>query len=128
MKLKSLLPQIKYLTPNFDREWMEAIRYPEFVEMGKEGWIELAQKGKVIHYSDIKGVLGNVDLNFTSLNPQKQKRVSQLISKGVLEYPIVVKFSSTDYDLVGGNTRLSALVKMGYNPKLWVVDISLQNL
>ena len=123
MKLKSLLPQIKYLTPNFDREWMEAIRYPEFVEMGKENWIKLAQKGKVVNYSDIKRVLGNVDLDFHALHPEKQKRVSHLISKGVLEYPMVVKFSDTDYDLIGGNTRLAGLVKMGYNPKLWVVEL-----
>ena len=123
MKLKSLLPQIKYLTPDFNREWMEAIRYPEFVEMGKKGWIELAKRGKVVNYSDIKGVLGNVDLDFHTLEPEKQKRVAALLSKGVLEYPMVVKFSDTDYDLIGGNTRLAGLVKMGYNPKLWVVEL-----
>lgn len=123
MKLKSLLPQIKYLTPDFNREWMEAIRYPEFVEMGKKGWIELAKRGKVMDYSDIKGVLGNVDLDFHTLEPEKQKRVAALLSKGVLEYPMVVKFSDTDYDLIAGNTRLAGLVKMGYNPKLWVVEL-----
>ena len=123
MKLKSLLPQIKYLTPDFNREWMEAIRYPEFVEMGKKGWIELAKRGKVVNYSDIKGVLGNVDLDFHTLKPEKQKRVAGLLSKGVLEYPMVVKFSDTDYDLIAGNTRLAGLVKMGYNPKLWVVEL-----
>jgi len=123
MKLKSLLPQIKYLTPDFNREWMEAIRYPEFVEMGKKGWIELAKRGKVVNYSDIKGVLGNVDLDFHTLEPEKQKRVAALLSKGVLEYPMVVKFSDTDYDLIAGNTRLAGLVKMGYNPKLWVVEL-----
>jgi hypothetical protein len=123
MKLKSLLPQIKYLTPDFNREWMEAIRYPEFVEMGKKGWIELAKRGKVMNYSDIKGVLGNVDLDFHTLEPEKQKRVAALLSKGVLEYPMVVKFSDTDYDLIAGNTRLAGLVKMGYNPKLWVVEL-----
>ena len=123
MKLKSLLPQIKYLTPDFNREWMEAIRYPEFVEMGKEKWIELAKRGKVVNYSDIKGVLGNVDLDFHTIEPEKQKRVAGLLSKGVLEYPMVVKFSDTDYDLIAGNTRLAGLVKMGYNPKLWVVEL-----
>jgi len=123
MKLKSLLPQIKYLTPDFNREWMEAIRYPEFVEMGKKGWIELAKRGKVVNYSDIKGVLGNVDLDFHTLEPEKQKRVAGLLSKGVLEYPMVVKFSDTDYDLIAGNTRLAGLVKGGYNPKLWVVEL-----
>ena len=34
------------------------------------------------------------------------------------------QFSDDDYDLVAGNTRLSGLVKYGYDPKLWVVDIS----
>ena len=29
-----------------------------------------------------------------------------------------------DYDLIGGNTRLSGLIKQGKNPKIWVVDMT----
>jgi hypothetical protein len=127
MKLKSLLPEqkeIRYIKPNFDSEWEEAERYPEFVDMGRMEWIKRGKSGYIVKFSDIKNILGNVDLNFDELNPKKKKFVLQYINDGLVEYPIVVKFSDTDYDLVAGNTRLSGLVKFGYNPKLWVVDIS----
>ncbi len=45
--------QINYTNPNFNAEWEEAIRYPEFKEMGKEGWIKIAQKGFITKYSKI---------------------------------------------------------------------------
>lgn len=127
MKLKSLIPEqkdIKYIQPNFDSEWDEAERYPEFVEMGRLQWIKRGKSGYIVNYSQIKDVLGNVDLNFDELDPKKKKFVLQYIESGLVEHPIVVKFSDDDYDLVAGNTRLSGLVKFGYNPKLWVVDIS----
>ena len=127
MKLKSLLPEqtdIRYLKPNFESEWEEAQRYPEFVEMGRLNWIKRGKAGYTIPFSKIKNVLGNVDLNFEELHPLKKKFVLQYIQDGLIEQPIVVKFSDDDYDLVAGNTRLSGLVKFGYDPKLWVVDIS----
>jgi len=127
MKLKSLIPEqkeIKYIQPNFDAEWNEAERYPEFVEMGRLNWIKIGKSGYVVNFSDIKDMLGNVDLNFDGLEPIKKKFVLQYINDGLVEYPIVVKFSDNNYDLVAGNTRLSGLVKFAYNPKLWVVDIS----
>ncbi len=127
MKLKSLLPEqkdIRYLKPNFESEWEEAQRYPEFVEMGRLAWIKRGKAGYLVPFSKIKDLLGNVDLNFEKLNPIKKKFVLQYIKDGLIEHPIVVKFSDDDYDLVAGNTRLSGLVKSGYDPKLWVVDIS----
>lgn len=127
MKLKELLPQnntIRYIKPNFESEWEEAQRYPEFVEMGRLEWIKRGKAGYIIPYSHIKNVLGNVDLNFEQLHPIKKKFVLQYIQDGLIEHPIVVKFSDDDYDLIAGNTRLSGLVKFGYDPKLWVVDIS----
>ena len=36
---------MKFKKPNFDFEWDEALRYPEFEDMGKEGWINLAKDG-----------------------------------------------------------------------------------
>jgi hypothetical protein len=116
--------KVKYTEPNFEYEWQEAKRYPEFKELGKEGWIELAKKGNIIKYSSIKDNLGNVDLNFDNLEQPKISRFKNALEKGTIEMPIVVKFSENDYDLVSGNTRLSGLQKQGIDPNLWIVDIS----
>ena len=127
MKLKSLIPKqkdIRYIKPNFNSEWEEAERYPEFVEMGRLNWLKRGRDGYIVSFSKIKDVLGNVDLDFDTLHPTKKKFVLQYIKDGLIEHPIVVKFSDDNYDLVAGNTRLSGLVKYGHDPKLWVVDIS----
>ena len=127
MKLTPLNPKqknIRYIKPNFNSEWDEAERYPEFVKMGRLNWMERGKNGYIVSFSKIKNIIGNVDLNFDTLHPTKKKFVLQYIDDGLIEYPIVAKFSDDDYDLVAGNTRLSGLVKYGYDPKLWVVDIS----
>jgi len=121
ISLKDLLER-KYLKPNFDYEWEEARRYPEFKNIGKDGWIELAKKGYATKYSKIKDILGNVDLNFDRLEEPKKRRFQAAFKKGAIEIPTVVKFSNTEYDLIGGNTRLSGLVDSGVDPALWVVD------
>ena len=116
---------MKYIKPNFKREWEEAIRYPEFKKMGKEQWIHTANKNfEIINYNEIEDVLGNVDLDFENLNSEKRKRFEKSYSIGKVEIPIAVKFSEEDYDLLGGNTRLSGLLKKGKNPKIWVIDLS----
>lgn len=127
MKLINILLEakvIKYTKPNFATEWEEANRYPEFQDMGKEKWIEVANQGKPIAFSKIKDTLGNVDLDFDGLEEPKKERFKQAFEKGVIEMSIVVKFGEGDYDLVAGNTRLSGLVRNGVDPQLWVVDIS----
>jgi len=124
---QNLLPEQKdiiYTKPNFNVEWDEAMRYPEFVEMGKDKWIDVASKGYTTSYNAIKSVLGNVDLEFDTLEQPKKERFLKAIKTHTIEIPLVVKFSDTNYDLIAGNTRLSGLVKYGYNPKLWVVDLS----
>jgi len=121
---KKELNEISYTEPRFGAEWEEAIRYPEFQEMGRREWIKRARSGYTINYSKIKDVLGNVDLNFKNLEIPKQKRFQSAFQQGNIEMPIVVKFSDNDYDLVAGNTRLSGLIKNGIDPKVWVVDIS----
>ena len=121
--LNENLNKIKYTTPNFELEWEEAVRYPEFKEMGKENWIKIAKQGKLVNYSSIKDILGNVDLNFDSLEEPKKQRFQSAFKKGTIETPIAVKFSDNDYDLVAGNTRLSGLVKNGEDPKIWIVNI-----
>ena len=127
MKLIDIILEVKeiqYTKPNFANEWEEAMRYPEFEDMGKEEWIKIASQGKPESFSKIRKVLGNVDLRFDRLRKAKRERFHQAFEKGVIEMSIAVKFSDTDYDLVAGNTRLAGLVKNGVDPKLWIVDIS----
>ena len=124
IKFKELLTQVKYSKPNFEYEWLETARYPEFEEMGKPSWIDIANKGYEMKFSNIRDITGNVDLNFDRLEKDKRERFQSAFKKGIIEMPIVVKFSKVDYDLVAGNTRLSGLVNNGINPTVWCVDIS----
>jgi len=118
---------MKYTKPNFDEEWMEALRYREFEKMGKEGWIEVANKNyDIISFDKIEDVLNNTDLDYDSLDEDKRKRFEEAFEKGEVEIPIAVKFADNDYDLLGGNTRLAGLLKNGVNPKLWIVDLTNQ--
>jgi hypothetical protein len=116
---------MKYVKPNLDYEWMEALRYREFEKMGKEGWLKVANDDfNITNYDKIKDVLNNVDLDYNSLENEKKDRFEDSFSKGIIEIPLVVKFSENDYDLLGGNTRLAGLINKGINPKLYVVDLS----
>ena len=116
---------MKYVKPNLDHEWMEALRYREFEKMGKDGWKEIASNNyTVTNYESIKDRLNNVDLDFDTLDPDKKKRFEKHFEEGSIEMPIAVKFSDDDYDLLGGNTRLSGLIGKGINPKLYIVDLS----
>ena len=115
---------MKYSKPNFEHEWMEALRYREFEKMGKKGWIEIASNDyTIMSYSKIKR-LKNIDLDYDTLDEDKRKRFEKAFKKGDVEIPIVVKFGENDYNLLGGNTRLAGLIKKGINPKLWVVDMT----
>ncbi len=118
---------MKFKKPNFDFEWDEALRYREFEDMGKEAWINLAKDGYMTKYSEIKDVLGNVDLDFDTLEEPKKERFKKSIKLGKMELPMVVKFSDEDYDLIAGNTRLSGLVGKGVDAPLWVVDLTKSN-
>jgi hypothetical protein len=115
---------VDYSPPSFEYEWTEAMRYPEFKKMGKEKWIEVASLGKSVSYSDIKDILGNVDLEFDKLEEPKKERFQKALKDGRVEMPIAVKFSNDDYDLVAGNTRVAGLIHNGIDPKIWVVDLS----
>jgi hypothetical protein len=116
---------MKYSKPNFEHEWMEALRYREFEKMGEEKWIEKASKDfEISNFNSIKDVLNNVDLDYDTLEDEKKKRFEKHFKEGEVEIPIVVKFGENDYDLLGGNTRLAGLIQKGINPKLWVVDMT----
>ena len=116
---------MKYLKPNFEHEWSEALRYREFEKMGEEKWLEKASKDfEISNFNSIKDILNNVDLDYDTLEDEKKKRFEKDFKKGKIEIPMVVKFSDTDYDLLGGNTRVAGLISKGINPKLWVVDMT----
>jgi hypothetical protein len=115
---------MRYLPPNLEHEWMEALRYREFEKMGKKGWIEVASNNyTIISYSKIKR-LKNVDLDYDTLDEDKRKRFEEAFEKGKVEIPIAVKFSNKEYDLLGGNTRLAGLITKGIDPKIYVVDLT----
>jgi len=116
---------MKYSKPNFEHEWSEALRYREFEKMGKDGWLEKASKDfEISNFKSIENILNNVDLDFDTLEDEKKERFEKSFEKGDVEIPMAVKFSDTDYDLLGGNTRLAGLIKKGINPKIWVVDMT----
>ena len=116
---------MRYLKPNLDYEWREALSYREFEKMVKKGWIEVASNNyTIISYSKIRKVLGNVDLDYDGLEPEKKKRFEEAFKKGEIEIPMAVKFSDNDYDLLGGNTRLAGLIKNNIDPKIYVVDLT----
>ena len=115
---------MKYSKPNFEHEWMEALRYREFEKMGKKGWIEVASNDyTIMSYGKIKK-LKNIDLDYDTLEDEKKKRFEKAFKKKDVEMPIAVKFGENNYDLLGGNTRLAGLIEKGINPKLWVVDMT----
>ncbi len=116
--------ELTYSTPNFDFEWGEAQRYPEFEEMGKTEWMKLAMAGYKTPYNSIKDKLTNVDLNFDSLVEYKKQNFYKAGNRGKIEMPIAVKFSDDSYDLLAGNTRLAGLAQYELNPPIWIVDIS----
>jgi hypothetical protein len=115
---------MRYLPPNLEHEWMEALRYREFEKMGKKGWIKVASNNyTIMSYSKIKR-LKNVDLDYDTLDEDKKKRFEEAFEKGKVEIPIAVKFSGNHYNLLGGNTRLAGLIQKGIDPKLYVVDLT----
>lgn len=120
---------MQYKFPDFGHEYLEALRYREFERIGKSAWVDLAKdNGYITDYSKIKDVLSNVDLEFELLDPEKKERFEKHFTTGVLELPIAVKFSDTDYDLLGGNTRTAGMIKNGIDPKIWIVDMTKENI
>lgn len=114
--------------PNFDREWDEAIRYPEFVKLGKEAWIELVSKGKSVTVTR-KNVnkINNTDAadpeSFKLLDPEKQKRALAQLDTGDVEMPIVARYSDGYLELIGGNTRLTAQMAKDGQAEVWLFNV-----
>ena len=119
---------ITYTKPNLDSEWNEATRYEEFKKLGKDKWIELVNKGKVVEYNT-KTVqkMSNTDAvnvkDFDNLDKDKQARALKQLEKGSIELPIVASYSDGHLELVGGNTRLTAVMKATGKGKVWQFDV-----
>ena len=118
---KNLL-ETKMNKPQFDVEWDEAQRYPEFKKLGKDGWVELASKGKattIVSAKDINNTdAADVD-SFKTLDPQKQKRATAQLKSGNVEMPIVAVYSDGHKELIGGNTRLTAMMRDKGQATVW---------
>ena len=115
-----------FIRPNFDYEWEEANRYPEFKKLGKDGWVELASKGKattIVSAKDINNTdAADVD-SFKTLDPQKQKRATAQLKSGKVEMPIVAVYSDGYKELVGGNTRLTAMLAKNGKATVWQFEV-----
>ena len=115
-----------FIKPNFDYEWEEANRYPEFQKIGKDAWIELAKKGKAVTITSAKGI-SNTDAtepdSFSSLDKGKQARTLAQLEKDEVEMPIVAVYSDGHKELIGGNTRLTALMAKKIPATVWQFDV-----
>ena len=118
--------KVKYAKPQFDAEWEEAERYPEFVKIGKAAWIELANKGKAVTIKSAKGI-NNTDAadadSFRSLDKDKQARALAQLKSGNVEMPIVAVYPDGWKELIGGNTRLTAMLAQDGKATVWVFRV-----
>ena len=118
--------KVKYAKPQFDVEWEEAERYPEFVKIGKAAWIELANKGKAVTIKSAKGI-NNTDAadadSFKSLDKDKQARALAQLKSGNVEMPIVAVYPDGWKELIGGNTRLTAMLAQDGKATVWVFKV-----
>ena len=118
-----------FVEPKFDVEWEEANRYPFLNKLGKDGWIELAQSGKVANVnSDTVKKIGNTGADgsedFDDLEADKVERFRQAMKSGNVEMPIVMKMPNGKLELIAGNTRLIGLIDAKGKAKVWYIDAS----
>ena len=115
-----------FVLPQFDVEWDEAARYPEFVAIGKDAWIKLAKTGKAVTITDASDI-ENTDAadpdSFKTLEPAKQKRALAQLEKGSVEMPIVALYSDGYKELIAGNTRLTAMMAKDGRATVWQFEV-----
>lgn len=115
-----------YVKPQFDVEWDEAQRYPEFEKLGKEEWIKLAKTGKPVTIKTAKDI-NNTDAaspeSFYDLDKSKQQRALQQVARAEVEMPIVARYSDGYKELLGGNTRLTAMMLRKGSATVWQFDV-----
>lgn len=126
-KLREISRRIEFTLPNFEYEWEEAARYPEFFP-NKQTWLKAVRSGQVQNI-DCSMNIHNTDMcdgDLDDLEPAKAARAKQALEKGTVELPIVLKLKN-NYELVAGNTRLTALATYGLPTKAWVIDMKMLN-
>ena len=130
-KGRQLFDSVESFTdPNFEVEWDEAKRYPEFVKIGKKAWIKLAKTGKPI---DVDNELANKIENteageenrheFDNLEEPKKERFRKAVEAGTVELPIIARYSDGYLELVAGNTRLTGMMNEFGSGKAWIFDV-----
>jgi hypothetical protein len=118
---------IEFIKPNFEEEWKEATRYPELFP-DKKTWYRMSATGK-IQTVDCSMNINNTDMcdgDLEDLAPEKVARAKEILNTGIVELPIVLK-TGDEYELLGGNTRLTALKAYGYPTKAWVINMEMLN-
>lgn len=130
-KLKDILNEVRedlvFTKPNFEYEWEEASRYPDLFP-NLETWLKAAKFGRVEDI-DCSMNISNTDMcdgDLEDLEPEKVLRALQAIKRGVVELPIIVNVRGR-YELIAGNTRLTALATHGLPTKAWVINMGMLN-
>lgn len=112
--------------PDFEIEWDEAKRYPEFERLGKEEWISLVKDGepvKIKNADDINNTDAGTPENFYDLEKDKRQRALQQYARGETEMPIVAVYSDGHKELIGGNTRLTLSMLRNGRATVWQFDV-----
>ena len=127
---------IKFKNPQFNVEWNEisgakrgeqtSLDY--FNRLGKDKWIALAKKGRMVKYSISQAKkIENTDAGnpkaFHKLLPIKQERSVKQIFEGVVELSIVANWSDGYKFLIGGNTRLTAMMNIFGEGYAWQFNV-----
>ena len=125
-KKESIEEAITFTKPKLHKEWDEASRYPEFRKMGKDAWIKLADEGEAVTITSAVGI-SNTDAtepdSFSSLDKNKQARTLAQLKSNTVEMPIVAVYSDGHKELIGGNTRLTALMAKKIPATVWQFDV-----
>ena len=125
-KKESIEEAITFTKPKLHKEWDEASRYPEFRKMGKDAWIKLADEGEAVTITSAVGI-SNTDAtepdSFSSLDKEKQARTLAQLKSNTVEMPIVAVYSDGHKELIGGNTRLTALMAKKIPATVWQFDV-----
>ena len=123
--LREVKEDIKFTQPNFEEEWNEAKRYPDLFP-NKETWLKAVKLGQ-IQDVDCSMDIDNTDMcngDLDDLEPEKVARAMQSLNSGTVELPIIINHGGK-YELIGGNTRLTALATHGLPTKAWVINMGL---
>ncbi len=116
------LKQLTYTFPDAEFEWNEVKQYSSFKDKTVEEWADLLANGQLVRWSELGDVI-NFDANLENLTPEKINNVRLLVKTGKIELPIIGRWSDDQYELIGGNTRVALLTKLGYDPYVLVIDM-----